>query len=150
VSDFEIRRSAPGDEHKLIQLMLDYIVGFYAQPEPAHDDLIALIQRLFDGGDGVQFVAQAGQDLAGFATVYFTWSTLSVGPAAIMNDLFVAEEWRGSDAAKELLTACAGAARERGCTALTWETAHDNLRAQRFYERNGGRRESWVVYELDL
>ncbi|MEA2433152.1 MAG: hypothetical protein QOG54_609 [Actinomycetota bacterium] len=150
VAPFEVRRSAPGDEHQLIQLMLDYVVGFYEQPEPAHDELIALIQRLYDGTDGVQYVAQSGQDLVGFATVYFTWNTLTVGPAAIMNDLFVVQRWRGSAVAKNLLESCADGARERGSPTLTWETAQDNVRAQRFYERNGGRRESWVVYELDL
>jgi RimJ/RimL family protein N-acetyltransferase len=37
----------------------------------------------------------------------------------------------------------------RGAISLTWQTAKDNLRAQKLYERIGGRREEWVDYSLN-
>ena len=32
--------------------------------------------------------------------------------------------------------------------ALRWQTAKDNYRAQRVYERVGGRRQEWIDYSL--
>ena len=86
--------------------------------------------------------------LIGFATVFWTWSTLSASRIGVMNDLFVAPEARGAGAADALILACRDRCRERGATALTWQTAKDNLRAQVVYERLGALREEWVDYSL--
>ena len=56
-----------------------------------------------------------------------------------MNDLFVAEHARGTGVAEALIAACAERCRERGATSLDWSTARDNRRAQRVYDRVGGR-----------
>jgi RimJ/RimL family protein N-acetyltransferase len=32
---------------------------------------------------------------------------------------------------------------------MNWETAPDNHRAQRFYEKVGGRRGDWLVYAIE-
>jgi hypothetical protein len=37
----------------------------------------------------------------------------------------------------------------RGATSLGWQTAKDNLRAQKVYERVGGRRQEWLDYSLE-
>jgi hypothetical protein len=37
-----------------------------------------------------------------------------------------------------------------GCAFLSWETAADNARAQRFYDKMIGIRGSWVSYSIDL
>jgi ribosomal protein S18 acetylase RimI-like enzyme len=67
----------------------------------------------------------------------------------VMNDLFVAEQARGTGAAEALIGACAERCRERGVASLDWTTAHDNHRAQRLYDRIGAKRdERWVDYSL--
>ena len=40
------------------------------------------------------------------------------------------------------------AAREHGAKRLTWQTALDNERAQKLYDRIGGRRSQWLDYDL--
>ena len=68
-----------------------------------------------------------------------------------MNDLFVSEDARGSGAADKLIEACADRCRERDVTELDWQTAHDNLRAQKVYERVGAKRdERWLDYSLSV
>jgi ribosomal protein S18 acetylase RimI-like enzyme len=47
------------------------------------------------------------------------------------------------DAARE----CAGKA---GYVRLDWVTADDNLGAQRFYDRHGGKRGPWISYSLPV
>ena len=99
--------------------------------------------------EGVQLLARDAAGAAvGFATLYWSWSTTRLGRMAIMNDLFVAPEVRGSGAAEALILACRDRAQKRGCVAMQWQTAPGNHRAQAVYERVGGRRSEWLTYEL--
>jgi GNAT superfamily N-acetyltransferase len=98
-----------------------------------------LIARV-GGGQGV-----------GFATIFWTWSTLSASRLAVMNDLFVVADARGGGHADALIAECAERARARGATELAWQTAKDNARAQAVYDRVGATRdERWLDYSLDV
>jgi GNAT superfamily N-acetyltransferase len=101
--------------------------------------------------EGVQLIAREtpGSAIA-FATVFWTWQTLSASRAAVMNDLFVAEHARGTGIAEALIAASGDAARAHGAPKLVWQTAKDNLRAQAVYDRVGGRRSEWLDYDLPL
>jgi ribosomal protein S18 acetylase RimI-like enzyme len=68
----------------------------------------------------------------------------------VMNDLFVAPEGRGSGLAERLIAACRERAAEHGARLLTWQTAKDNVRAQKVYDRIGGRRSEWLDYSLPV
>ena len=137
------------DLPELLPLMRGYC-DFYGV-EPPDEDLVAMARALLADPEleGFQLLARdaAGRAI-GFATVFWTWSTLSASRIGVMNDLFVAPEARGAGAADALILACRDRCRERGATALTWQTAKDNLRAQAVYERLGAVREEWVDYSL--
>jgi GNAT superfamily N-acetyltransferase len=142
------------DLDELLVLMRAYC-DFY-EVDPPDDRLLALSRALIADPEreGVQLIARDDSDPArpavGFATVFWTWSTLSASRLAIMNDLFVAPEARGSGAAEALIEACADRANHHGATSLGWQTAKDNLRAQAVYERVGGEREEWLDYSIQL
>ena len=51
---------------------------------------------------------------------------------------------------KALIEACAQRARAHGAASLGWQTALDNERAQKVYDRVGARRSQWLDYELAL
>lgn len=98
---------------------------------------------------GVQLLARdAGGAAIGLATIFWTWSTTRLGRLAVMNDLFVAPEARGTGVADALILACRDHAREHGCVALEWQTALDNHRAQAVYARVGAQPSRWLTYEL--
>ena len=67
-----------------------------------------------------------------------------------MNDLFVAPESRGAGLAEALIRDCADRARSHGARSLGWQTALDNERAQKVYDRVGAKRSQWLDYELAL
>ena len=141
------------DLDDLLPLMRGYC-DFY-EVAPSDEGLLALSRALLADPlrEGIQLIARDDETGAatGFATVYWTWSTLSAARIAVMNDLFVASEARGSGTAEQLIEACADLCRERGDVAsLGWQTAKDNLRAQAVYERVGGVREEWVDYSISL
>ncbi|WP_282940744.1 GNAT family N-acetyltransferase [Paenibacillus sp. RC67] len=146
--DRTIRPVEPKDTDQLIQLMYQYI-DFYERPRPDEGTLRLFIANLQqEPSSGMQFVAEQGGVLVGFATLYFTFSTLQLKRAAIMNDLFVASAQRGSRIGEGLFQACLEYIRSNGYAYMTWETAQDNTAAQSFYDKMGGHRSDWLVYEI--
>jgi GNAT superfamily N-acetyltransferase len=120
---------------------------------PDDESLLALSRALMADPEheGIQLIARDGSGQAvGFATVFWTWSTLDAGRIGVMNDLFVAPEARGGGAAEALIEACRERAREHGAVRLSWQTATDNHRAQAVYERVGAARSQWVDYSLRI
>ena len=140
------------DLPELLPLMRGYC-EFY-EVDPADEALLALARTLIADPEheGLQLIARDdGGAAVGFATIFWTWSTLSASRLGVMNDLFVAERARGGGVADALIEACAARCRERGATSLDWQTAHTNKRAQAVYDRIGARRDDrWLDYSLDV
>jgi GNAT superfamily N-acetyltransferase len=137
------------DLDELLPLMRGYC-DFY-EVAPSDDDLLLMSRVLIDDPEreGVQLIARDDNGRAvGFATIFWSWSTLSARRLGVMNDLFVAEDARGGGHADALIRACVDKARDHGAGALGWQTAKDNHRAQAVYERVGGKREEWLDYSL--
>jgi GNAT superfamily N-acetyltransferase len=91
-----------------------------------------------------------GEEMVGYACLYWHFSSLSAAESVLMNDLFVAEAARGRGVGRALIEASAEVARERGAAHLEWATAPDNHTAQRLYDSTGAERSEWVEYELGL
>jgi GNAT superfamily N-acetyltransferase len=142
-------RVTEADLPALLPLVRAYC-DFY-EVAPSDDALLALSRALIADPDreGVQLLARddAGAP-TGFATVYWSWDTLVAARTGILHDLFVAPEVRGRGIADALIAACCEECRRHGAVKLGWQTARDNLRAQRVYERVGATREEWVDYWL--
>jgi GNAT superfamily N-acetyltransferase len=136
----------------LLPLMRGYC-DFY-EVDPSDEALLAMARTLIADPEreGLQLIAREdGGRAVGFATIFWTGSTLSASRIGVMNDLFVAEDARGSGAAAELIEACAERCRGRDISELAWQTAHDNHRAQKLYDRVGAQRdERWLDYSLDV
>ena len=147
-----IERVREQDLPDLLPLMQDYCDFYGVYPSDA--DLLAVSKALIADPEreGLQLLARDGSGRAvGFATVFWTWSTLRAARIGVMNDLFVASDARGSGAAEQLIAACREECRRRGDIAsLGWQTAKDNLRAQAVYERVGAGRSEWIDYSLDV
>ena len=151
MSDFAIAVVGERDLDDLLPLMRSYC-DFY-EVDPADADLLGMSRALIADPDreGVQLIARDPDGTAvGFATVFWTWQTLDAARLAVMNDLYVAPESRGSGLAEALIRACADAARDHGAQSLGWQTALDNERAQKVYDRLGARSSKWLDYELAL
>jgi GNAT superfamily N-acetyltransferase len=120
---------------------------------PSDEALLAVSRALIGDPDreGVQLISRNdGREAIGFATVYWTWDTLIAARVGIMHDLFVVPSARGTGAADLLIRACVDECRRHGAAKLGWQTASDNTRAQRVYERVGATRDEWVDYWLSV
>jgi GNAT superfamily N-acetyltransferase len=150
-SELTIERVSEEALPELLPLVRGYC-DFY-EVTPPDDALLALSRALIADPEreGVQLLARDGDGRpVGFATVYWSWATTSAQRIGVMNDLFVAPEGRGTGAAEALIEACRGECAAHGAGKLTWQTAPDNERAQRVYERVGATREQWVDYWLPV
>jgi GNAT superfamily N-acetyltransferase len=139
------------DLAELLPLVRAYC-DFY-EVAPSDEDLLSLSRALLDDPDheGVQLIARDAQGAAvGFATLFWSWNTLSAARIGVMNDLYVAPSARGTGVADELIRACEHECRLHGAATLDWQTAKDNERAQRVYERVGAKRSEWVDYSLPV
>ena len=138
-------RDLPG----LLPLMRAYC-DFY-EVAPPDEALLAMSRALIADPEreGVQLIARDPKGRAiGFATIFWSWSTLSASRIGVMNDLFVEPAACGGGIASALIAACQERCRLRGASSLTWQTARDNARAQALYERIGARLSEWLDYSL--
>ncbi len=145
-----ISRVGESDLPELLPLMRGYC-DFY-EVSPSDEQLLALSRALIADPehDGVQLVARNDGEAVGFATIYWSWATTIAARIGVMNDLFVAPAARGTGAAEALIQACVDECRRHGAAELTWQTAKDNERARRVYDRIGGKRAEWVDYSLSV
>lgn len=139
---------AEGDLGDLLGLMRSYC-DFYGV-SPTDENLIALSKELIQHpSEGMQLICrEKSGNAVGFATVFWTWSTLSASRVGVMNDLFVVPEARGTGVADALIERCASECRAKGANELVWQTALDNARAQAVYDRIGAVRSNWLDYSL--
>jgi GNAT superfamily N-acetyltransferase len=146
----EISRVTEADLAELLPLLRAYC-DFY-EVSPSDEALLELSRALIADPEreGVQLLARSKGEPVGFATIYWSWATTIAARIGVMNDLFVAPAARGTGAVDALIDACAHECRRHGAAELTWQTARDNERAQRVYDRIGATRAEWVDYSLNV
>jgi GNAT superfamily N-acetyltransferase len=130
--------------------MLRAYCDFY-EVAPTDAELEALVRALIGDPEhsGVQLIARTDDGAPlGFATVYWTWQTLTAARAAMLNDLFVAPEARGKGVGRALIEESRRRAGEHGAPELAWETTPDNETAQRLYDSLTDDRSTWLYYSL--
>ena len=144
-------RVTTADLPDLLPLIRAYCDFYDVTPTDAA--LLGVSRALVDDPDreGVQLIARGdGGEAVGFATVYWSWDTLIAARVGIMHDLFVIPPARGTGIADLLIEACVEECRRHGAAKLGWQTAPDNTRARRVYERVGATKDEWVDYWLSV
>src|ERR687892_2273338 len=135
MTDVTVRRARPEDLDILARLVQAHVRDYYGRPEPSEDRVRVLLGALLYEKEGVVMVAEQDGSLAGFAILYFTFSTEQADKIAVLNDIHVAEELRRTGAGSVLFDACRDFAKENGFAFLTWQVTRENQEAQRFFER---------------
>lgn len=151
MTDFEIVRVRAEHVDQVVPLMRAYCEFYEASPTDGALRAIAEALVADPQHAGIQLLARSEPKTAlGFATLYWTFSTLSGGPIGLMNDLYVAPAARGRGIGTALIDACAGECVHYGKGAMEWYTAPGNARAQSVYDHTGATRSEWVNYSLPV
>ena len=139
---------AEGDLRAALPLFAGYQRFYLAEPDD--DRNRRFFARFIEPSeDGLLLGAWEGDTLAGFATLYWMFSSTVAAEIVLLNDLFVLSEHRGKGIGRALIEASREVVRARGADHLEWFTATDNHTAQRLYDSTGATRSEWVSYELE-
>lgn len=94
-------------------------------------------------------LAWAGEDAAGFAVFFHSFSTFAGRPGIYIEDVFVEPAYRGCGIGKALFAYIAMIARERGCARVEWAVLDWNRPAVEFYQKLGAvAMDEWTVFRL--
>ncbi len=123
-----------GNLEEIVPLFDAYRV-FYKQ-KPDLEGAFEYLKARFNRNESVIFLAFDGDEAVGFTQLYPMFSSVSMKPAYVLNDLFVKAKVRGKGFGAALLKTAEDFAKENNLKGLTLETAKDNP-AQKLYEKNG-------------
>lgn len=95
---------------------------------------------------GCLFAYRKQGELVGFATVYFSFSSMITSKVALLNDLFTLNNNRGKGIGTALIKHCETYGKSKGAVRLQWVTAIDNQVAQAVYKSLGAKQSSWEFF----
>ena len=135
-----------------IPLILKFITDL-AEYEKLSDAVVAteatLRESLFERRAAEVVIGYAGDQPAGFALFFQTFSTFVGKPGMYLEDLFVAPEWRRHGLGRALLARLAQIAVERGYGRVEWSVLDWNAPTIAFYKTLGARpMDEWTVFRL--
>jgi len=151
MADVIVRRAGIDDLDGLVPLF-DAYRGFYRRSSDP-GAVRAFLGERFRQGDSVVLVGEleAGAAPSGFAQLYPVPSSVSLGRAWILNDLFVSPTARGRGLGRALLAAARDHGMATGALYLELMTERTNETARRLYEAEGwDLDQTFAHYELDL
>lgn len=120
---------------ELLAPLFDGYRVFYEQPSDLLGASAFLTERLEKKESIIFFVLDTDQGI-GFTQLYPTFSSVSMEPFYILNDLYVVPEFRGQGVGKMLLQHAQQFIQKKQLKGLALETAIDNP-AQKLYEALG-------------
>jgi len=150
VADLRIEPITEAQYETLLPMIASY-QEFYEEDEVRSDRNRAFFRRFITPSDEGEFLgAWSGEELVGYACLYWHFSSTRAVETVLMNDLYVAESHRRKGVGRALIEASAQVARERRAHHLEWATKPDNKTAQRLYDSTGAKRSEWIEYELGV
>ena len=145
-------RIAPAEESQ-VPLILGFIRQLAEYEKLLHKveaDEAKIRESLFGPRPCAEVViAYWGEQPAGFAIFFQTYSTFWGRPGIYLEDLFVEPSFRGHGVGKALLVHLAKLTRERGGARLEWSVLDWNEHAIQFYKGLGAEPlEEWTMYRV--
>lgn len=126
---------APHQAASCLPLFQAYLAFYHV--EQAAADCLAFLEARLSHHEARLWLAEDAGVPVGFALMYPGFNSLTLKPSWLLHDLYVAPEYRGSGVSKQLLQVCQAHVLGLGGGDIMLQTAHDNSKAQRLYERNG-------------
>jgi GNAT superfamily N-acetyltransferase len=134
----------------LIAPLFDAYRQFYGQTTDLEGARQFMFQRL-QRGEAVVFAVIEDENALGFTQLYPSFSSVSMRPIWILNDLFVVEKTRRRGIGAQLMRAARDHALRTGAVRLVLSTAVENVTAQALYEKEGWRKDTdFLQYKFEL
>jgi ribosomal protein S18 acetylase RimI-like enzyme len=127
---------ATTDHLNEVAVLFDTYRQWYGQ-KPNLDGAKKFLTARLEQGDSAIFLSLDKSTALGFTQLYPSFSSISMRPIWILNDLFVLEYARRMGVACSLMKEAERFARETNSARLVLATANDNRAAQALYEKLG-------------
>ncbi|WP_289062823.1 GNAT family N-acetyltransferase [uncultured Zobellia sp.] len=124
----------------LLAPLFDSYRVFYKQPSDINAATSFLKER-FSQSESIVFMAFIDEEAVGFTQLYTTFSSVSMLPYYVLNDLYVDQTQRKKGIGSALLSTAQEFCSKKGFKGLALETATDNP-AQKLYEKLGWKKDS--------
>ncbi|WP_203623759.1 MULTISPECIES: GNAT family N-acetyltransferase [unclassified Lacticaseibacillus] len=145
-----IRVATVADLPKVVSLFHDYYQTSTVPHEFDDDRMLGFLKERLANQQAGLLVAEQGGQVVGFALLYVTQNTRDLAPQVIINDVFVAAQFRRHGIARQLMTASFVWGRQHGAKHVSWQTRTTNAAAQPLYDQLGQRESGWIHYDRDL
>ncbi len=142
-------KEATIDDIKVVAALFNAYRIFYDQASDI-DGAINFLQDRMSRKESTIFIAFLDEEAVGFTQLYPIFSSVSLKPAWLLNDLYVAETARQQGVANALLNKAKEFGSENNAGWLLLETAFDNYKAQSVYEKNGWIKQPDFFYQFNL
>ena len=142
-------KQAQVDDINLVASLFNEYRIFYNQLSDIEGATNFLYERISKNQSSI-FIAFVDGEPVGFTQLYPIFSSVSLKPALLLNDLYVAENTRKQGVAGALLEKAKEYGRQKNVGWLLLETAFDNLTAQSLYEKNGWVKQTDFFYQFSL
>lgn len=169
--EIEIRQANLNDMTEVSRLFNEYRM-FYGQSSDVEGASRFMVERM-NNNESIVFIAQCIKDrkeragaaqavnegkyneaegqAAGLVQIYPSYSSVSMGPIWILNDLYVDANYRQQGIARKLMQAVMKQAADHGILRITLSTAVSNQQAQALYESEGyAQDQSFMYYECSV
>lgn len=149
-NQYHIRKAGPADIEEIVQLCAEH-----AEYERAAYEAEGKAEKLFaylfaDEPCLYCLIAEQGDEVLGYATYMFEFSTWDAGFYAHMDCLYLRPQARGFGIGEALVQEIVKAAKAQGCSVVQWQTPDFNVRAIKFYHRIGAQAKSKQRFYLQL
>lgn len=145
-----IRPARPDDAADLLRL-IRALAAYEREPDAVEATEESLRAALFSPASAVHaLIGEDGGRTVGMAIWFLAFSTWTGRPTLYLEDIFVEADQRGRGVGRELMTALAAEAVQRGCARMDWSVLNWNAPSIAFYRRLGARAMTeWTSWRLD-
>ena len=124
---------------QLVPLFDEYRMFYKQQSDVA--SAYSFLENRINNNESVIFLAYIDDKPVGFTQLFFSFSSVSLQPSLILNDLYVSKAFRNRNVASTLLEQAKSYCTAHNYKGLSLETAIDNP-AQKLYEKLGWKNDS--------
>ena len=144
------RQAGPGDLDTLFSMVRALYVLDGHETVSEETSRRALAEVLAGGPYAKAWLIEVNKQPIGYFLLTFGFSLEAGGKDAILDELYLEEEWRGLGCGKAALIQAEEMARAEGCVALSLFVEHHNETARAIYEAKGFIRRTWDHMEKKL
>jgi GNAT superfamily N-acetyltransferase len=146
--EYRIRLCEERDLPVLIELCAKHAAYEQADYDAQNKEKLLKVALFGDKPQLYCLVAEADEDIVGYASFTFDYSTWSAASFLHLDCLFLDECYRGYGIGEAMILRIKEIAQAHGCINVQWQTPVFNERAIRFYKRIGGQSKDKVRFTM--